>query len=52
MFDGCTSVYLSQCGQGLPVPLLMEGEVPLESFLDYPAARAIEALGKAIQLAS
>ena len=51
MIDCCTSIDFGERGQRLPMALLIEGEVARDRLFDEPAARALEALGEAVQLA-
>ena len=44
-------IYFRQRGQSLPMSLLIQGEVPCECLFDDPASRALESLGKAVELA-
>jgi hypothetical protein len=42
----------SECSQRLTVTLFIQGEVPLNRFLNDPASRTLEPLSKAVELAS
>jgi hypothetical protein len=41
-----------ECSQRLTVAFFIQGEVPLNRFLDDPPSRALETLGKAVELSS
>jgi hypothetical protein len=46
------SIDFGECSQRLAMTLFIQGEIPLNRFLNDPTSRALEPLRKAVELAS